>query len=109
VIAGLRGTATVILVAHDAATRKLADRVVKLDGGTPAEQVSPANPESGAAASGRAVQRDAHLGRGPGEHLEPPTTVSTLKALARILAPVRYKFAGAVLIAALAALFAVAL
>lgn len=110
-IAGLRGAATVILVAHDAATRKLADHVVELDGVTAQGRVSPpsAVAESGPAASRTAVQRDAHLRSGPDERTEPPATLPTLKALARILAPVRYKFAGAVLIAALAALFAVAL
>lgn len=110
-IAGLRGVATVILVAHDAATRKLADHVVELDSVTAQGRVSPpsAVAESGPAASRTAVQRDAHLRSGPDERTEPPATLSTLKALARILAPVRYKFAGAVLIAALAALFAVAL
>ncbi|MGO4583432.1 thiol reductant ABC exporter subunit CydD [Arthrobacter sp. 2RAF6] len=112
-IAGLRGAATVILVAHDAATRKLADNVVKVDGvevdsRTGQKQARPASLESAASAPAP-VQRDANPGTAPDGGIEPPTAVSTLKALARILAPVRYKFAGAVLIAALAALFAVAL
>lgn len=112
-IAGLRGAATVILVAHDAATRKLADNVVKVDGGTVdggigQEQTGPVGRES-AATVPASVQRDANPGTTPDRGIEPPTTVSTIKALARILAPVRYKFAGAVLLAALAALFAVAL
>ncbi|MFK4298209.1 ATP-binding cassette subfamily C protein CydCD [Arthrobacter sp. GAS37] len=115
-IAGLRGAATVILVAHDAATRKLADNVVKVgggavDGGTAQEQAGPVILESAASAASAPapVERDTNPGAAPGGGIEPPTAVSTLRALARILAPVRYKFAGAVLLAALAALFAVAL
>ncbi|WP_284981452.1 thiol reductant ABC exporter subunit CydD [Arthrobacter sp. efr-133-TYG-118] len=114
-ITGLRGAATVILVAHDTATRTLADNVVKVDGGTvdsgtAQEQTGPVGRESAAAASAPApVQGDTNPGTTPTGGIEPPTTISVLKALARILAPVRYKFAGAVLIAALAALFAVAL
>ncbi|MHC6220421.1 thiol reductant ABC exporter subunit CydD [Arthrobacter sp. MMS24-S77] len=108
-IGGLRGSATVILVAHDAATRRLADHVVELDGGTAIQRAAPANPEPAAAGSRTAIQRDGHLRATPTGGTEPPTAISTLKALARILAPVRYKFAGAVLIGALAALFAVAL
>lgn len=119
-IAGLRGAATVILVAHDAATRKLADNVVKVDGGTvdsgegdggeftsgtDQEQADPVHLESSASAPAP-VKRDVNPGATPDEA---PTATSTLKALARILSPVRYKFAGAVLLAALAALFAVAL
>ncbi|MCZ9881547.1 thiol reductant ABC exporter subunit CydD [Arthrobacter sp. B2a2-09] len=122
-IAGLRGSATVILVAHDAATRKLADNVVKVDGvnvdgggidggeidrRTGQEQAGPVSLESAAPAPAQ-VQRDANPGSTPDGGIEPPTAIATLRALARILAPVRYKFAGAVLIAALAALFAVAL
>jgi ATP-binding cassette subfamily C protein CydCD len=114
-IAGLRGAATVILVAHDAATRKLADNVVKVDGGTSdggeftsgtaQEQAGPVDLESSASARAP-VQRDVNPGTTPDGAT---TAISTHKALARILAPVRYKFAGAVLLAALAALFAVAL
>ncbi|MDQ0028874.1 thiol reductant ABC exporter subunit CydD [Arthrobacter bambusae] len=107
-IAGLRGAATVIMVAHDAATRKLADNVVKVDGGTAQEQAGPARLES-AASMAVPVQRDMNPGATPDGGIEPPIPLSTLKALGRILAPVRYKFALAVLIAALAALFAVAL
>ncbi|WAH97864.1 thiol reductant ABC exporter subunit CydD [Arthrobacter sp. MMS18-M83] len=108
-IRGLQGAATVILVAHDAATRKLADHVVRLAGGTAEQQARTANPEPAAAAPGTAIKQDSQLRGGPAGGLEPPTAISTLKALASILAPVRYKFAGAVLVAALAALFAVAL
>ncbi|MEV8149118.1 thiol reductant ABC exporter subunit CydD [Arthrobacter sp. NPDC080073] len=112
-IAGLRGAATVIMVAHDAATRKLADTIVKVDGGmvdsgVALEQTGPVGRES-AATVPAPRQHDANPATTPDRGIEPPTTISTLKALARILAPVRYKFAGAVLLAALAALFAVAL
>lgn len=108
-IQGLRGAATVIVVAHDAATRKLADHVVELAGGTAEQQAGRANPEPAPATRGTAIQEDSHFRATPHGGFEPPTAISALKALARILAPVRYKFAGAVLIAALAALFAVAL
>ncbi|WP_284752009.1 thiol reductant ABC exporter subunit CydD [Arthrobacter sp. efr-133-R2A-120] len=112
-IARLRGAATVILVAHDATTRKLADNVVKVDGGeidrrAAQEQAGPAGLESAAPASAQ-LPRDTNPATAPAGGIEPPTGISTLKALARILAPVRYKFAGATLLAALAALFAVAL
>lgn len=108
-IQGLRGAATVILVAHDAATRQLADHVVRFDGGTAGQQAGGSNPESSTATPGTAIQQDSHLRAAKDGGIEPPTAISTLKALGCILAPVRYKFAGAVLIAALAALFAVAL
>lgn len=114
-IAELRGAATVILVAHDAAARKLADNVVKVDdgegddgevtSGTAQEHAGPVGLESSESAQAP-VRRDTNPGTTPDGA---PTAISTLKALARILAPVRYKFAGAVLLAALAALFAVAL
>ncbi|WP_028266767.1 thiol reductant ABC exporter subunit CydD [Arthrobacter sp. MA-N2] len=118
VIAGLRGTVTVILVAHDAATRKLAHNVVqidpveidpvKVDGGAAQERVGSVHQDSAVSAAAP-VQRDTNPAATPDQGIEPPTTLSTAKTLARILAPVRYKFALAVLIAALAALFAVAL
>ncbi|MGO4471042.1 thiol reductant ABC exporter subunit CydD [Arthrobacter sp. M-10] len=112
-IAGLRGAATVILVAHDAATRKLADNVVSVDGGTSdrvaaQEHSGPVGLES-AVSVPPPLRGDATPGTTPDGGIEPRTAISTLKALARILAPVRYKFAVAVLLAALAALFAVAL
>ncbi|GAB2718577.1 thiol reductant ABC exporter subunit CydD [Arthrobacter bambusae] len=112
-IARLRGAATVILVAHDATTRKLADNVVKVGGGeidrrAAQDQAGPAGLESAAPASAP-LPRDTNPATAPAGGIEPPTGISTLKALARILAPVRYKFACATLLAALAALFAVAL
>ncbi|GAA4040419.1 thiol reductant ABC exporter subunit CydD [Arthrobacter methylotrophus] len=113
VIAGLRGNATVILVAHDAATRKLAHNVVKIDpvkidGGTAQEHVGSVHQDSAVSAAAP-VQRDTNPAATPDRGIEPPILLSTVKDLARILAPVRYKFAGAALVAALAALFAVAL
>jgi ATP-binding cassette, subfamily C, bacterial CydCD len=107
-IAGLRGAAAVILVAHDAATRKLADYVVSVDRVTAQEHAGHVALES-AVSVPAPLQGDATPGTTPDGGMEPPTAISTLKALARILAPVRYNFAGAVLLAALAALFAVAL
>ncbi|WP_120520886.1 thiol reductant ABC exporter subunit CydD [Arthrobacter celericrescens] len=106
-ITGLRGKATVILVAHDAATRGLADHVVELrpSGAGAAVTEAPATAASAREATQRAVapadavHRDTATAAGPGP----------FKALARILAPLGFRFTGAVLLAALAALFAVAL
>ncbi|WP_426303059.1 thiol reductant ABC exporter subunit CydD [Arthrobacter sp. R-11] len=107
-ITGLRGKATVILVAHDAATRGLADHVVAL--GPSSGGAGTARPEAAATeapATERAPQTAA-----PGSDAGEPATADgpgPVKALARILAPLGFRFAGAVLLAALAALFAVAL
>jgi ATP-binding cassette subfamily C protein CydCD len=122
-ITGLRGKATVVLVAHDAATRGLADHVVTLaptgdaDAGAPESIGVPVTgvpvPATPAPATGREAARrpaapeaDAALGEDAGPGAGPSGRVKTL---ARILAPLGFRFTGAVLLAALAALFAVAL
>ncbi|HKU35963.1 MAG TPA: thiol reductant ABC exporter subunit CydD [Paenarthrobacter sp.] len=107
VIGSLRGTVTVILVAHDAATRHLADLNVTL--GSPGEPASPAH--------GPRVVSNGTSGAGPDitaqEHNGAPTVTSGRRAalgrLAAVLEPVRWKFAAAAVVGVLAALFAVAL
>ncbi|HKU30452.1 thiol reductant ABC exporter subunit CydD [Arthrobacter sp. NyZ413] len=112
---GLHGAATVILVAHDAATRRLADHVVELDGGTAkaggvraaAGSGQPgASDDAGTSASPKGSSADETHQRGSRARQGVPSALGTL---ARVLAPVRYKFGGAVAIAALASMFAVAL
>lgn len=115
-ILALRGRVTVILVAHDARTRALADYVVPVssqgitDASAPvnrapegAEAVLPADSDGAAqgtsaavaaAASGRSW-RDGGRATGP--------------LLARLLAPVAGQFTGAAVVGTLAALFAAAL
>ena len=107
VIGSLRGTVTVILVAHDAATRHLADLNVTL--GSPGEPATPAH-EPRVGSSGTS-------GEGPfiaaAEHNGTPTVAPGPKAalgrLAAVLEPIRWKFAAAAVVGVLAALFAVAL
>ncbi|MFE4542560.1 thiol reductant ABC exporter subunit CydD [Arthrobacter sp. NPDC056727] len=120
-IRALRGRATVILVAHDRQTRELADQIVPVSGGVAAASemrghasaVSNASAEDGAqylpeggsvppAAAGTAAASlpAAEAGHGTGH---------TTGMLARLLAPVRGRFAASGIVGALAALFAVAL
>jgi len=117
-ITGLRGTATVILVAHDAATRGLADHIVELQPAGAAAGVPEApmtvptamtTPATVAPASEARWQAAAPEGLAPCEPDPLAATPGALKTLARILAPLGFRFTGAVLLAALAALFAVAL
>lgn len=101
-IQSLRGKATVILVAHDAATRALADHTVAV--GTPgnsrirsaATAAIPAVPEVAPAEPDTAA---------PGHVLR----TGILHHLAVVLKPVQWKFAAAAAVGVLAALFAVAL
>ncbi|MGW9412845.1 thiol reductant ABC exporter subunit CydD [Arthrobacter cupressi] len=103
-ITGLRGKATVILVAHDAATRGLADHVVPLGPSHGTAAQAPHGPRLAAAPAADPA------GPGPEGYGPAPTgALGPAKALARILAPLGFRFTGAVLLAALAALFAVAL
>ncbi len=81
-IAGLRGAAAVILVAHDAATRKLADYVVSVDGVTAQDHAGHVALES-AVSVPAPLQGDATPGTTPDGGMEPPTAISTLKALAQ--------------------------
>ncbi|MGR0161008.1 thiol reductant ABC exporter subunit CydD [Paenarthrobacter nitroguajacolicus] len=108
-IESLRGNVTVILVAHDAATRALADHVVPVGhkhqypahlvpgAGTPREDATQTN--AGAASVKATPQND----------LFSATEIGSLQGLLRSLKPVRWKFAAAGVVAVLAALFAVAL
>ncbi|WP_115789947.1 thiol reductant ABC exporter subunit CydD [Arthrobacter silvisoli] len=108
-ITGLRGKATVILVAHDAATRGLADHVVEMPA-SGADAGAPESPATAAPARVASPEPVAPADVGPGEPDVPATDgFGPVKALARILAPLGFRFTGAVLLAALAALFAVAL
>ncbi|MBT2588009.1 thiol reductant ABC exporter subunit CydD [Arthrobacter sp. ISL-95] len=109
-IESLRGNVTVILVAHDAATRALADHLVPIGNQRrhPAPAVSGATtPDWSATSSGAATvpPKDATL---HSDLLSAPTTGS-LRRLLRALKPVRWKFAAAGVVAVLDALFAVAL
>ncbi|MBO1269377.1 thiol reductant ABC exporter subunit CydD [Arthrobacter cavernae] len=109
-IESLRGTATVILVAHDAETRALAEHVVTL-GAVP----------GGTSGTAQAVPaRDAVSRTLPAGTSSAPATDSAAAALvtavpgagrslARILGPLWLRFTGAGAVGALAALFAVAL
>lgn len=110
-IKSLRGTATVILVAHDAETRALADHVVALGavpGGAPAAgyrarsvpaPVPPPVSHKLPAGTPSATAAVAAASPGPG----------AVRSLARILGPLWLRFTGAGTVGALAALFAVAL
>ncbi|MDP9937027.1 ATP-binding cassette subfamily C protein CydCD [Paenarthrobacter nicotinovorans] len=112
-IESLRGRTTVILVAHDAATRALADHLVQLGwpGQTPGPVTAPAGRGAGVVGQSAAKAWDAAtgkdeqlLGDGPVD-----STAGSLKRLMGVLQPVKWKFAAAGIIAVLAALFAVAL
>ncbi len=111
-IAGLRGKATVILVAHDAATRGLADHVVEL-APSGAGSGTPEAPATEAPATVAPAMEAAHAAAPAADPVpgEPsgPGGPGPVRGLARILAPLGFRFTGAVLLAALAALFAVAL
>ncbi|MFC9354671.1 thiol reductant ABC exporter subunit CydD [Arthrobacter sp. NPDC057013] len=113
-IRALRGRATVILVAHDRQTRELADRIVRLSGrgaGAAGETSAPVESSTGIPASAHASASPAVPGTtagftGAGAQVSPGRTAGML---ARLLAPVRGRFAASGLVGALAALFAVAL
>lgn len=125
-IRNLRGRATVILVAHDRQTRELADHIVPLAGSADI----PGDSHTAAARAGTAVaiEAPAPVRAGTGtdtppaipateltastQHLQtvPPVAVPpTAGLLARLLAPVRGRFAGAGVVGTLASLFAIAL
>lgn len=113
-IRSLRGRATVILVAHDRQTRELADRMVPLSARGAVAVVEPSAPVE----STTVIPADAHASAnadvpgttagaaGAGAQVSPGRTAGML---ARLLAPVRGRFAASGLVGALAALFAVAL
>ncbi|WP_159706764.1 thiol reductant ABC exporter subunit CydD [Arthrobacter sp. 18067] len=105
-IESLRGTVTVILVAHDADTRALADHLVPI--GSKRFQIGPDVPlERAKNTVDPAPARDAAtlVHSVP----NPAAKTGSLKRLLGILKPVRWRFAAAGVVAVLAALFAVAL
>ncbi|QDY91361.1 thiol reductant ABC exporter subunit CydD [Arthrobacter sp. UKPF54-2] len=119
-IAGLRGKATVLLVAHDRQTRELADRMVAVGprgaaaaaAATPAagtRQAAPAHPSPTPAAPCGAEPTDDE----PSGAVDPADNAAgagtAASQLRRLLAPVAGKFAAAGAVGVLAALFAVAL
>ncbi len=109
-IESLRGSVTVILVAHDAATRALADHVVPVG-----EQHRNSTPSAAGAGSSHgattAVPAATVPSKDPAPKIDLPSapSASSLQGLLRTLKPVRWKFAAAGVVAVLAALFAVAL
>jgi ATP-binding cassette subfamily C protein CydCD len=131
-IRSLRGRATVILVAHDRRTRELADQIVPLSGrgagapAAPAVETATAN-ASASAADPTAADPTAAVPTAPSDgggafSVEAGTTTAGVPVavaqpgcghvagmLARLLAPVRGRFAASGFVGALAALFAVAL
>ncbi|MDI2034286.1 thiol reductant ABC exporter subunit CydD [Paenarthrobacter nitroguajacolicus] len=125
-IESLRGTATVILVAHDAATRALADHLVPLGNPQAASvAVGEVTAAGAAAAPAQSIDPAQSMDRAtepvrpepvrPGTGLHATSdrplggSARNLKRLLAILKPVRWKFAAAGVVAVLAALFAVAL
>lgn len=108
-IEALRGSVTVILVAHDSATRALADHVVPV--GAKRFQDAPLLPSGN---SGNTIDAAAGGNSTVADALAHPAQSSSarsgsLKRLAGVLKPVQWKFAAAGAVAVLAALFAVAL
>jgi ATP-binding cassette subfamily C protein CydCD len=137
-IRSLRGRATVILVAHDRQTRELADRIVPLSGSGAAASAAPAVEISAAAYASASVADPvaadptaavpiaadpaASPDGGGVFSVEAGTTAAGVPVagaqpgsghmagmLARLLVPVRGRFAASGFVGALAALFAVAL
>jgi ATP-binding cassette subfamily C protein CydCD len=137
-IRSLRGRATVILVAHDRQTRELADRIVPLSGrgagaaaAATTETTAAAHASASAAVPSVSVPSAAvpsvsvpsasgYAGGGPSAVAGSATagvpvteaqvsSAHTAAMLARLLAPVRGRFAASGIVGALAALFAVAL
>ncbi len=127
-ILGLRGRATVLLVAHDRQTRELADHVVAVatHGTTtgpaarpaPLRTASPATVPAGALTDQAAARNPAHPAEGsegPRTPVEPaallagPTRGATPARILRLLQPQSAKFGWAGVMGVLAALFAVAL
>jgi ATP-binding cassette, subfamily C, bacterial CydCD len=125
-IRNLRGRATVILVAHDRQTRELADQVVPLAGSAniPGDSRTAAAHAGTSGANEAAGMVPARTGTDtalaipateptastrPMQAVLPVAVPPTAGLLARLLAPVRGRFAGAGVVGTLASLFAVAL
>ncbi|MDP9694574.1 UNVERIFIED_ORG: ATP-binding cassette subfamily C protein CydCD [Arthrobacter globiformis] len=113
-IRSLRGRATVLLVAHDRQTRELADHIVPLSGrgvAAPAATAVEITATAHAAASAAvafSVEAGTRTPGVPAAEAEPGSG-DVAGMLARLLAPVRGRFAASGVVGALAALFAVAL
>lgn len=118
-ILALRGRVTVILVAHDARTRALADHVVPVSAHGIRDPSAPASVGSGEPALLAGTARPA---REPAQAVPPAAAApaasgrtggdkgrATGPLLARLLAPVAGQFTGAAVVGTLAALFAAAL
>ncbi|MGP0221563.1 thiol reductant ABC exporter subunit CydD [Paenarthrobacter sp. NCHU4564] len=109
-IESVRGTATVVLVAHDAATRALADHVVHLGGSSSPDVPAAASAPGGAAAGLETAGPGTTKPTAPGAAAAPVASAAwSLDSLRAVLRPVRWKFAAACSVGILAALFAVAL
>ena len=123
-ITSLRGSATVILVAHDSGTRALAEHVVRVEHLTAAKRPTGV-PERSAASTATVVSTTAYqtsltvtAGANSGSLKAQNGALRTafnqgwlpnVQRLALVLRPVQAKFAAAALVGVLAALFAVAL
>jgi ATP-binding cassette subfamily C protein CydCD len=132
-ILALRGRVTVILVAHDAQTRALADHVVPVSAqgftglaagssqapGAQAARTAAERAEAARTAAERAEDRDSANAAGTPagttsgingeEKSSGGQAPATIPLLAGLLAPVAGKFSGAALVGSLAAIFAAAL
>lgn len=116
-IQGLRGRVTVVLVAHDHATRALADHLVQVGSKRSAAPalahpptVDPASSVDGLSSADRpAATQPRHIAEFAGNAQGRRSSAVSLARLLRILNPVRGKFAAAGAVGVLAALFAVAL
>ena len=113
-VLALRGRITVILVAHDARTRALADHVVPVS----AQGITKPSPSACGASSGGSSLSVTRHGAASGSMADAPaaggrtagaTIQRTGPLLARLLAPVSGQFAAAAVVGTLAALFAAAL
>ncbi|MDQ0634484.1 ATP-binding cassette subfamily C protein CydCD [Arthrobacter pascens] len=108
-ILALRGRVTVILVAHDAQTRALADHLVPV---SPRGLTRP-EPQPEAYVASHAMTEEASPPRiepaSNGSVEEEQRHAPTFRLLARLLAPVAGRFSGAAVVGILAAIFAVAL
>lgn len=120
-IAGLRGQVTVILVAHEARTRALADHLVPVAGNTPTGR--PAEPAghharsvpasnaapAGVQAGGRGLAGQAIPVKDAPDASRSGNQPTAARLLGPLLAPVRGKFAAAAVVGTFATVFAVAL
>ncbi|MCT9871791.1 thiol reductant ABC exporter subunit CydD [Paenarthrobacter aurescens] len=106
-IESLRGSTTVILVAHDAATRALADHIVPV--GDKRHQSAPTPVRASVGRVLGVADTESAAVESVKTAINTPDGNSSRKRLLGVLKPVRWKFAAAGVVAVLAALFAVAL